>query len=163
MQLCAVECNYCTTLRITSGRKHARRLAKKRILITHHIERPTVSHVIVVPCLRQCNKASREAESDAPRHRGMLFLCGRRQLVATQPEVALASWWNNQDSGRLLSQYGTLCGPCPGLLQFADMSMINISHLSCNLIGHADIVAWCTSQCIRLNPTLPCVEGSHGA
>ena len=68
------------------------------------------------------------------------------RAVAHQPEVALASWWNNQDPRRLLSQRRTLSSPCSG----RGPSTINSSHLSCNLIGHAAIVAWCTSQCIRL-------------
>ena len=38
------------------------------------------------------------------------------RVIARQPEVALASWWNNQDPGQLLSQRRTLSGPCSGLL-----------------------------------------------
>ena len=54
-----------------------------------------------------------------------------------------------------VAAYDTL-RPSSGLLPFADTRAINISHLSCTLIGHATIVACCsTSQCIRLNLTLP--------
>ena len=62
------------------------------------------------------------------------------RAVARRPEVALASWWNNQDPGRLLSQRRTLSDPCSGLLPFVDrVYTINILHLSRNLIGHAAI------------------------
>ena len=40
--------------------------------------------------------------------------------VARRPEVVLASWWNNQDPGRLLLQRRTLSDPCSGLLPFVD-------------------------------------------
>ena len=40
------------------------------------------------------------------------------QAVAHRPEVALASWWNNQDPGGL--QRRTLSGPCSGLLPLVD-------------------------------------------
>ena len=80
------------------------------------------------------------------------------RAVVRQSEVVPASWWNNQDPGRLLSQRRTLSGPCSGLLPFVP-STINISHLSCNLIGHAAIVAGCTIQCIRLYPTYSVCRG----
>ena len=137
--LCNVMHNFWPQARMTSRKK------APYILITHRVERPTLSHFIVVPCLWRHNKASREAESEHPRHWGMLFPCERRWLAATRPEVALASWWNNQDAGRLPSQHRTLSSPYSGLLPFVDTSTIYILHLSCILIGHAAFVAGCTS------------------
>ena len=137
MELCTVECNYCTTLCINSGKQTG--IVSGRDVFT---VLPTGFGACVTRTSQQC-----------------LTLCCRSKghrlslLSAVQP---------HQDPGRLLSQQRTLFGACYGLLPFGP-STINILHISCTVIGHAAIVVGCTSQCIRLYLTLLCAEVSREA